>query len=212
MAESVYKVLSDVNVNDRIKEKNGLKYLSWSRAWSELLKLYPDAIFHVYEQPFSKDSIGIYSRPWFDDGKTGWVKVGVTVDGIERIETLSIMDFKNKAIPADNITSVDANKSMKRCLAKACALHGLGLYIYENEDLPAASAELMDLKGRVYDLFKKKYKLSENAGNKALELCKEAERKFDPNLPEDAITGNIKIIDDSTILTELEKKLLAIRK
>ena len=46
------------------------------------------------------------------------------------------MDFRNKAIAADAITSTDANKSIQRSLTKACARHGLGLYIYEGEDLP----------------------------------------------------------------------------
>ena len=65
-----------------------------------------------------------------------WVKTGVTVNNIEHIEYLPVMDFKNKSIPVENVTSFDVNKTIQRSLTKACARHGLGLYIYAGEDLP----------------------------------------------------------------------------
>lgn len=103
-------------------------------------KLHPDANFKVYEQQISfleEDVLLTKQRPWFDDGKTGWVRVGVTINGIEHIEPgYPIVDLRWKPIPAENITSVDANKAIQRALTKACARHGLGLYIYEGEDLP----------------------------------------------------------------------------
>jgi hypothetical protein len=34
----------------------------------------------------------------------------------------------------------DLNSSIQRCLVKAIALHGLGLYIYAGEDLPVGEA------------------------------------------------------------------------
>ena len=36
-------------------------------------------------------------------------------------------------------TAFDINTSIQRCLVKAIALHGLGLYIYAGEDLPAGA-------------------------------------------------------------------------
>ena len=75
-------------------------------------------------------------RPWFDDGKSAWVEVGVTINGMEAKETYAIMDFKNNAVKAEQVTSTDANKAKMRALAKACAQWGLGLYIYEGEDMP----------------------------------------------------------------------------
>ena len=51
------------------------------------------------------------------------------------------MDFKNKAIPYEQITSTDVNKAIQRSLTKACARHGLGLYIYAGEDLPEGEKE-----------------------------------------------------------------------
>ncbi len=63
-------------------------------------------------------------------------KTGVTINGLEHIEYLPVMDYKNKSIPADKVTSFDVNKAIQRSLTKALARHGLGLYIYAGEDLP----------------------------------------------------------------------------
>lgn len=126
--KSVFATLNAVNVNDNTDTKNGLTYLSWACAWAEVKKKYPDAQYKVFET----ESGCIY----FTDGRTCWVKVSVTIDGLEHIEILPIMDFKNKAIPLNAVTSVDANKSIQRAITKACARHGLGLYIYAGEDLP----------------------------------------------------------------------------
>lgn len=125
---SLFEKLNAVNVNDKTEKKNGLTYLSWAFAWGELKKLCPDATYTVYE---NADGWNYHT-----DGRTAWVKTGVTADGIEHIEYLPIMDFRNKSIPLDNITSFDVNKAIQRSLTKAVARHGLGLYIYAGEDLP----------------------------------------------------------------------------
>ena len=121
---TVFETLNAVNVNEHTEKKNGLTYLSWAWAWGELLKRYPDSTYTIYE---NRDG-------W--NGKTCWVKTGVTVDGKEYIEMLPVMDFKNRSIPADAVTSFDVNKAIQRSLTKAVARHGLGLYIYAGEDLP----------------------------------------------------------------------------
>lgn len=128
MTENYFVVLNKVNVNEHTEQKNGLTYLSWAWAWGEIKKVFPDANYTIYEN----------AQGWnyFTDGKTGWVKTGVTVNGIEHIEYLPIMDYRNRSIPLENITSFDVNKSIQRSLTKACARHGLGLYIYAGEDLP----------------------------------------------------------------------------
>ncbi len=64
------------------------------------------------------------------------VKTGVSVNGIEHIEYLPIMDFRNKSIPLEQVTSFDVNKAIQRSLTKAISRQGLGLYIYAGEDLP----------------------------------------------------------------------------
>lgn len=126
--------------------------------------MYPDATYREYERPYHtvmtttetvaengtvtrvQTEVPQPARFWFDDGKTGWVKVGVTINGIEHIENYPIMDHRNQPIPADKITSTDANKAKMRALAKACGRHGLGLYIYEGEDMPeAAKKEISSL-------------------------------------------------------------------
>lgn len=125
---SVFETLNQINVNGHTEKKNGLTYLSWAWAWAEIKKAYPEAFYTIYE---NKDGWNYHT-----DGKTAWVKTGVTIEGIEMIEYLPVMDFKNKSIPVDQLTSFDVNKAIQRSLTKACARHGLGLYIYAGEDLP----------------------------------------------------------------------------
>lgn len=126
--ENYFVQLNSINVNDKTEKKNGLTYLSWAFAWGEVKKLYPDATFTIYE-----NADGMF---YHTDGRTCWVKTGVTVNGIEHIEYLPVMDYRNASIPADKVTSVDVNKAIQRSLTKAVARHGLGLYIYAGEDLP----------------------------------------------------------------------------
>jgi len=129
---SYFEILNGINVNDKTEERNGLTYLSWAWAWGELKKRYPLSFYTVYE-----NSEGLM---YHHDNRTAWVKTGVTVvDGdisLEHIEYLPVMDFRNKSISIDSITSFDVNKAIQRSLTKAIARHGLGLYIYAGEDLP----------------------------------------------------------------------------
>lgn len=126
--KSVFSVLNAVNVNEHTEKKNGLTYLSWAWAWQEVKKRFPDAQYTIYER---EDGVNYWT-----DGRTCWVKTGVTIRGLEHIEELPIMDYRNAAIPLDKVTSTDVNKAIQRSLTKACARHGLGLYIYAGEDLP----------------------------------------------------------------------------
>ena len=126
--KNYFAELDAINVSDKTEKKNGMTYLSWAWAWGELKKLHPDATYTVYE---NKDG-WLYHT----DGRTCWVKTGVTVNGIENIEYLPVMDFHNNSIPADKVTSYDVNIAVQRSLTKAVARHGLGLYIYAGEDLP----------------------------------------------------------------------------
>jgi len=130
---TVFETLNGVNVNEHTEKKNGLTYLSWAWAWGELLKRYPDSTYTIYE---NRDGWNYHT-----DGKTCWVKTGVTVEGKEYIEMLPVMDFKNRSIPAEAVTSFDVNKAIQRSLTKAVARHGLGLYIYAGEDLPEGESE-----------------------------------------------------------------------
>ncbi len=124
----VFKELSKVNVNEHTEAKGKFTYLSWAWAWSEVKKKFPLSEYKVYEN----EDGWLYHH----DGKTAWVKTGVTIEGLEHIEYLPVLDFSNKSIPLDKITSMNANTAIQRSLTKAIARHGLGLYIYAGEDLP----------------------------------------------------------------------------
>lgn len=128
---SIFETLNAINVNDKTEQKNGLTYLSWAWAWGEVKKIVPDATYTIYERDTEYGPVN-----YFTDGRTCWVKTGVTLDGLEHVEELPVMDFKNRSISADAVTSMDVNKAIQRSLTKACARHGLGLYIYAGEDLP----------------------------------------------------------------------------
>lgn len=135
MAEkSVFEVLNSINCNEHTEQKNGLTYLSWAWAWQMVKQNFPDATYTIYE---NKDGLLYHT-----DGKTAWVKTGVTINGLEHIEYLPVMDFKNKSITIDQITSFEVNKAVQRSLTKACARHGLGLYIYAGEDLPDGDSKV----------------------------------------------------------------------
>lgn len=133
-----FEKLAAINCNDKTERKNGLTYLSWAWAWDQFKRLYPDSYYTIYE--------GQGGCLYHTDGHTCWVKTGVTlVDGDfsrEHIEYLPVMDFKNRSIPLELITSFDANKAIQRSLTKAVARHGLGLYIYAGEDLPEGETEI----------------------------------------------------------------------
>lgn len=128
MENTVFNTLNSVNCNEHTEKKNGLTYLSWAWAWSEVKKHYPGANYTIYE---NKDGWN-----YFTDGRTCWVKTGVTIEGLEHIEYLPVMDYRNNSIPVEKVTSFDVNKAIQRSLTKAAARHGLGLYIYAGEDLP----------------------------------------------------------------------------
>ena len=196
MAETNYfKKLNARSFEGETKDKNKLTYIPWTKAWKAAKEEYPDANYKVYE-----DENG---RFWFDDGKSGWVKCGAILEGIEHIEYLAILDFKNKAIPAENITSQEATKAMQRAITKAFARHGLALYVYEGEDLPQEEKEIKQLQEACFELMKKKCGLSDEAKDKVAKISKEADKEAN---------GNPRLIEDLDVLKNLHKALLGIRK
>lgn len=150
--KNTFETLRNINLKDKLKEKLGLKYLSWANAWDMIKTLYPDAVRTIYKRTIHTEKSSTLNLsdgtvettktsfdndvPYFTDGKTCFVRVGVTINGIEYIEEYPVMDLKNKAIRAEGITSVDINKAIQRAFVKACAWHGLGLYVYAGEDVP----------------------------------------------------------------------------
>ena len=131
--KSVFETLNAINVNGRTETKNGLTYLSWAWAWATAKEHYPESTYTIYE-----DADGVF---YHRDHNSAWVKTGVTIEGIEHIEYLPIMDFRNNSIELVKIKSTDVNKAIQRSLTKALARHGLGLYVYAGEDLPSVEKE-----------------------------------------------------------------------
>ena len=117
--------LLKVNVNDHTEKKNGLTYLSWAWAWKEALKADPKANWEV--KLFG-------DTPYCKIGDTAMVFVQVTMFDKTIPCQLPVLDHRNKAIA--NPDAFQVNTAIMRCLAKAIAFHGLGLYIYAGEDLP----------------------------------------------------------------------------
>ena len=166
--KSVYGVLSAINVSEYTEKKNGLTYLSWAWAWAKVKENFPQATYKIYE----RENGCIY----FDDGRTAWVKTGVEIEGLEYIEYLPIMDFKNQSIPLEKITSFDVNKAIQRSLTKAVARHGLGLYVYAGEDLPEEEKKETLNK---YDLDIANAKTPENLTTILIAIIRDENTKFD---------------------------------
>jgi hypothetical protein len=125
---SKYAELRMIDVSSKIEKKNGLSYLSWAWACDQLLQQDPMATWN-YGQPVLF-------------GETVMVFCTVNAFGKSMTAQLPVMDYRNKAIPNPDAFAV--NTAMQRCLAKAIALHGIGLYIYAGEDLPQEEPDPVD--------------------------------------------------------------------
>lgn len=128
--QSSFEKLAAVNVNSHIEKKNGLSYLSWAWALDQLMRQDPQAEW-TYPEP-----------KMF--GETMMVYCSVTAFGKTKTAHLPVMDYRNKPIPNPDAFAV--NTAMQRCLVKAIALHGLGLYVYAGEDCPPDEAEIKEKK------------------------------------------------------------------
>ena len=117
--------LDRVDVTQHIEKKGKFSYLSWAYAVRELKKRHPSATWTVHEWngvPFVNTECGFF------------VKVTVMVNLIEMTQVHPVLDHQNKPINSPNAFQI--NTSIQRCLAKAIALHGLGIHLYAGEDLP----------------------------------------------------------------------------
>ena len=125
MDTNYFKTLSSINVSDHIEKKGEFSYLSWPFAVSQLRQFDSAATWEVRRfngLPYLGTELGYF------------VEVAVTVQGITLSQIHPILDGRNRPILSPS--SFDINTSIQRCLVKAIALHGLGLYIYAGEDVP----------------------------------------------------------------------------
>lgn len=140
--DNVFQTLSAINLNDKTEKKKDLTYLSWTYAWSEVMKHYPDASYEV---------MFFDGYPYVYDPITGYmVFTKVTIKDKSHTMWLPVMDGANKSMKSeeytyatkygnktvDACTMFDINKTIMRCLVKNLAMFGLGIYIYSGEDLP----------------------------------------------------------------------------
>ena len=149
-AAEKFNQLASLNVNDKTESKNGLTYLSWSNAWVEFKKVYPTANYSVVKNPQT-------GLPYFVDPAIGiMVYTEVEAEGLRHSMWLPVMDGANKAMKiepytyqvwnkttkqyenrkVEAATMFDINKAIMRCLTKNLAMFGLGIYLYNGEDMP----------------------------------------------------------------------------
>ena len=128
---SAFSVLSKIDVSEHTEKKGNYTYLSWAWAVKVLLEEFPKAVWKIHtfvdngtESPYMRTNAGCF------------VQVSVEIDKVIRTQVHPVLDHMNKTVDEPN--AFQLNTSIQRCLAKAIALHGLGLYIYAGEDLPQA--------------------------------------------------------------------------
>ncbi|MCS3600186.1 DUF1071 domain-containing protein [Bacillus sp. JUb91] len=123
--ENYFSKLAQIDCSEHVEKKGRFSYLSWAWAVKKLREVDPTATWEVKRfdgVPYLKTDCGYF------------VEVEVTVQGLPLSQIHPILNNQNKPIAEPN--SFDINTSIQRCLVKAIALHGLGLYIYAGEDLP----------------------------------------------------------------------------
>lgn len=150
----MFNALSNLDLSDKCEKREQLTYVSWSNAWSEFKAAYPSATYEIL-----KNENGL---PYFSDPNLGiMVFTSVTVDDVTHQMWLPVMDSKNKTMKLQPYTysvwdnykkayvektvqaasMFDINKTLMRCLVKNLAMFGLGLYIFQGDDLPEKSAD-----------------------------------------------------------------------
>ena len=122
--------LAKIDVSNYIERKGQFNYLSWAYAVDQLRRYDPEATWEVKKFTNEKGVL----MPYMQTPAGAFVEVAVTCKGITLSQIHPVLDYQNK--PIQNPNAFDVNKAIQRCLVKAIALHGLGLYIYAGEDLP----------------------------------------------------------------------------
>lgn len=158
--KNAFEVLNKINVEKYVKGKNGFKYLSWSSAVQELLSNFPSANWEHREWD---------GLPYLQTKSGCFVQVSVTIGDVTRSQLHPVLDYRNQPIQEPNAFQI--NTSLQRALAKAISLHGLGLYIYQGEDLPPSEKEALDLaRVELSDLLAKHNKLTPQAKQAVLNM------------------------------------------
>tara|TARA_R110000737_G_scaffold51737_3_gene73240 strand:- start:215 stop:835 length:621 start_codon:yes stop_codon:yes gene_type:complete len=140
--QTTFEMLSGINVNQFVEKKNGLTYLSWAYAWSEVKSNCPDATYQIGETEYD-EALGFMCH------------TEVTISGETLPMWLPVMDGANKSMKKQPYkyktkygekdvaaaTTFDINKTIMRCLVKNLAMFGLGIYIFSGDDIPTSEAQ-----------------------------------------------------------------------
>ena len=146
--QNVFETLNKIDVSQYTEKKGKFNYLSWSYAVRELLKVCPTATWEVH----TFQGVDGTDQPYMKNGTGAYVQVSVNVDDVVRSQIHPVLDNRNQTITDPNAFQI--NTSIQRCLAKAIALHGLGLYIFAGEDLPEPDALTSKEEDNLYDYAK----------------------------------------------------------
>lgn len=152
--KSVFETLNKINVNgmtEKKKQTNGttLTYLSWASAYQLAKANFNDLSYEVERNPET-------GLPYWYDPLTGYmVFTKVTINGVTHEMWLPVLDATNHAMKSEPYevktkyktytvpaaSMADINRSIMRCLTKCLGMHGLGLYLYQGEDLPSDATQ-----------------------------------------------------------------------
>lgn len=145
--DNIFKELSSIDISKNAKEKPKkegeapLKYLSWTYAWASLKNKYASANYEVRE---------FDGKPYLYDENLGYlVETSVTVNNETIKMRLPVLNSANKAMHAvqkqyttrygkktiEPASMQDINTAIMRCLTKNIAMFGLGISLYNGEDL-----------------------------------------------------------------------------
>jgi len=158
MGDSVYDILSSIDLTSKLEKKGKFSYLSWADAIDVLLANFPDSTW---------DTNLWNGLPYCSTNSGCFVSVSVTVKGITRTQVHPVLDHRNNSIKEPD--SFQINTSIQRCLAKAIALHGLSLYVFRGEDFPKEVSEMMDAA---------EIKMLDHLANKDADGLKEIQAEF----------------------------------
>lgn len=139
--KSNFEKLASKDVKKFLKKKGNFDYLSWAKAWEIMKKFDPEAKVVYRDYPHHKvisgqneDFMVVENKPYLIDDTGAYVSVEVTIKGATEEELLPVLDYKNN--PVNKPNAMQINNTLKRCFVKALALHGLGLYVFQGEDVP----------------------------------------------------------------------------
>jgi len=151
--DSIFAKLSSIDIKPKIKQKQKLSYISWADAWKEVCKIYPDAKYEIIKND--------NNLPYFKSDEGYMVFTKVSISNLTHEIWLPVMDGANKSMKSEkysyevkdweqskkagkdimktkfveSATMFDINKSIMRCLVKNIAVFGLGLSLYNKDDI-----------------------------------------------------------------------------